>query len=352
MLLSPLTQEQRAAAIDKAGKVRRERAELKPKFVAMFINMALPDLFSAVQSDDVIGQMKVSEVLEGLLPGIYGGAVERIAGKLSIEPFDQVRDLRPIQLAALEREVSKNLRESAWFGQDGSTIDISLDTDTRDEFQIEVDWNDEENVRRALREAGAPLHEPYDALDVESTPQFVVIAIAASSGAWLCIRTAIKGLAERNRHKTFRLVLSDGTHLVADGYSIDQLARLVQLVSDQYVERLKEMENPQDLRQAIAQVTKKLLDHRRTWSADETVDFCLEQAVRLIDNPHSEGQEELPKWVALAVKRIRELNSSTDSAPAGSEDAKRVLDEATKLLTQIAAPPDASAKDSPREQRY
>lgn len=354
--------------MEKAAKARKERTELKYRLT----NMSLPELLTAAQSDeDVIGRMKVSALLE-TLPGIDRANAMRIMERLLIPMSRRVRNLSSRLRAALELEVTREQtsllrqQEQAKHEQVKSAMEISLETQlTRRDpsfrsgtgahgvFHLKIPWADQENVRRALRESGAtPLREADDGILnlIENIPEFAVIFVAASSGAWLCIRAAIKGLAEQNRYKTFRFTLPGGAQLEVDGYSIDQLTAIVQLVSEQYAEHLKETENSHDLRQALAQAARELLDHRENWPADEEIDFYFKQAVRLVDNPGSDGQEKLPKWVASAVERIRELNPGTDGAPAGTGDAERVLDEVTKILIQLAAPPHAPAKNSPREQ--
>lgn len=354
MPIPDLTPEQRKAAIEKAAKARKERTELKHRITTM----SLPELLAVAESDEgTLGAMKVSALLEAL-PTFDRGAAMRIMERLAIPMSCRVRALGSRQRAALEREAAKEQtslllrRERVEREQAESTVEISLEppaprhpvsrsiTGASDLFHLKVPWRDRENVIRALRESGtAPFIEGEDGVQhaISNVPEFAVVLVAASSGAWLCIRAVIKGLAERNRYKTFRFTLPNGAKLEADGHSDDQLAAIVRLASEQYAEHLADTGNSHDLRQALARAARELVNHRENWPADEEIDFYFKQAAKVLDDPG--GQGKLPKWVASAVERIRELNQDT------GEDAERVLDEVTKLLAQLAA------QDPPREQR-
>ena len=62
-----LTPEQRAAALEKAARVRRERAVVKEKL--KMGNLTLDQLLTQADSDETVGKMKVVSVLESL-PGL------------------------------------------------------------------------------------------------------------------------------------------------------------------------------------------------------------------------------------------------------------------------------------------
>ncbi|WP_345606486.1 integration host factor, actinobacterial type, partial [Streptomonospora salina] len=64
MALPPLTPEQRAAALEKAAKARKERAEVKNRL--KHGGVSLSEVLTDGQTDDVIGKMKVSALLESL----------------------------------------------------------------------------------------------------------------------------------------------------------------------------------------------------------------------------------------------------------------------------------------------
>jgi len=65
--LPPLTPEERAAALEKAARARKERAEVKNRLKRGATN--LTDVIKEGTTDDVIGKMKVSALLESL-PGV------------------------------------------------------------------------------------------------------------------------------------------------------------------------------------------------------------------------------------------------------------------------------------------
>ena len=61
MALPPLTPEQRAAALEKAAKARKDRAEVKNRLKGG--SMTLPQVLKEGQTDDIVGKMKVSALL-------------------------------------------------------------------------------------------------------------------------------------------------------------------------------------------------------------------------------------------------------------------------------------------------
>ena len=67
MALPQLTEEQRAAALEKAAAARRVRAELKERLKRG--GTTLTDVLKSAESDEILGKMKVSALLEAL-PGV------------------------------------------------------------------------------------------------------------------------------------------------------------------------------------------------------------------------------------------------------------------------------------------
>ena len=65
--LPQLTEEQRAAALEKAAAARRTRAELKDRLKRG--GTTLKEVLTQSDSDDVLGKMKVSALLEAM-PGV------------------------------------------------------------------------------------------------------------------------------------------------------------------------------------------------------------------------------------------------------------------------------------------
>lgn len=104
MALPPLTPEQRTAALKKAAQARRVRAELKGKL--KHSGATLAEVLASGDTDEVIGKMKVSAVLEAL-PGVGKVRAQRIMERLEISPTRRVRGLGAKQREALEREFSR-----------------------------------------------------------------------------------------------------------------------------------------------------------------------------------------------------------------------------------------------------
>ena len=101
MALPPLTPEQRAAALEKAAKARKDRAEVKNNLKRGGIT--LPAVLKQGQSDDTVGKMKVSAQLEAM-PGVGKVRARQIMERLGIAESRRVRGLGANQRTALENE--------------------------------------------------------------------------------------------------------------------------------------------------------------------------------------------------------------------------------------------------------
>jgi S13-like protein len=101
--LPPLTPEQRAAALEKAAEARRRRAEVKSRLKKS--GATLDAVLADGETDEVIGKMRVSAVLEAM-PGVGKIRAQQIMEKLRIAPSRRVRGLGANQRAALTREFS------------------------------------------------------------------------------------------------------------------------------------------------------------------------------------------------------------------------------------------------------
>ena len=101
MALPSLTPEQRAAALAKAAEARRERAEVKNRL--KHSGASLTEVLKEGESNDVVGKMKVSALLESL-PGVGKVRAAQIMERIGIAENRRVRGLGANQIAALERE--------------------------------------------------------------------------------------------------------------------------------------------------------------------------------------------------------------------------------------------------------
>ena len=99
MALPSLTPEQRAAALEKAAEARKARAELKNQL--KHGGTTLAEVLEQGQSDDTVGKMKVSAVLESL-PGVGKVKAANIMEELGISETRRVRGLGSNQVAALQ----------------------------------------------------------------------------------------------------------------------------------------------------------------------------------------------------------------------------------------------------------
>ena len=100
MPLPTLTPEQRQQALEKAAEARRKRAELKSQLKSGNTSLAT---VLAKDSDETVGKMKVSSVLESM-PGVGKVRARKIMEKLDISASSRVRGLGSKQKDALLAE--------------------------------------------------------------------------------------------------------------------------------------------------------------------------------------------------------------------------------------------------------
>ena len=101
MALPPLTPEQRAAALAKAARARKDRAEVKNEL--KHGGLTLHVVLARGQTDETVGKMKVSALLESM-PGVGKVRARQIMERLGIADSRRVRGLGANQRAALEAE--------------------------------------------------------------------------------------------------------------------------------------------------------------------------------------------------------------------------------------------------------
>ncbi len=99
-----LTPEQRQAALAKAARVRRERAEVK--MLLKMNQMSLSDLLTAADGDETLGKMKVISVLEAL-PGLGKVKARRLMDTVGISESRRIQGLGSNQRQSLLRETAR-----------------------------------------------------------------------------------------------------------------------------------------------------------------------------------------------------------------------------------------------------
>ncbi|KGN38849.1 integration host factor, actinobacterial type [Knoellia subterranea] len=98
MALPPLTSEQRAAALAKAADARRERAAVKNRL--KYAQGDLGEVINQGKSNDVIGKMRVSALLESM-PGVGRVKARALMEEIGISESRRVRGLGQNQITAL-----------------------------------------------------------------------------------------------------------------------------------------------------------------------------------------------------------------------------------------------------------
>lgn len=101
MALPELTPEQRQANLEKAAASRRARAEVKNRLRTS--GVGLMSVIEDGQKDDVIGKMKVIDLLQAV-PGLGKVRATQLMDRLGIAASRRVRGLGAKQIAALSEE--------------------------------------------------------------------------------------------------------------------------------------------------------------------------------------------------------------------------------------------------------
>lgn len=90
MALPKLTEQQRAAALAKAAEARRARAEVKDRLKRGTISLA--QVFKDAESDEILGKLRVSELLQAL-PRVGRARAQQTMIELEISPTRRLRGL-------------------------------------------------------------------------------------------------------------------------------------------------------------------------------------------------------------------------------------------------------------------
>ena len=93
-----LTDEQRAAALEKAAEARRVRAEVKEQLKTG--SSSLPGLFARAERDEMVGKLKVLALLEAM-PGVGKVKARRTMDEIGIAETRRVQGLGAQQRAKL-----------------------------------------------------------------------------------------------------------------------------------------------------------------------------------------------------------------------------------------------------------
>lgn len=98
MALPQLTPEQRAQALEKAAAARKERAAVKNRLKNA--QGSLKEVVQEGRTNDVIGKMKVSALLESM-PGVGRVRARQVMEEIGISESRRVRGLGTNQVAQL-----------------------------------------------------------------------------------------------------------------------------------------------------------------------------------------------------------------------------------------------------------
>ncbi|MBA3232964.1 MAG: 30S ribosomal protein S13 [Propionibacteriales bacterium] len=104
MAVPELTAEQRREALEKAARVRRERAEVKNRL--KHSGASLNEVLKSGEKNDVVAKMKVLDLLQAM-PGLGKVRARTLMQRLNISESRRVRGLGVNQVAALQREFER-----------------------------------------------------------------------------------------------------------------------------------------------------------------------------------------------------------------------------------------------------
>jgi len=104
MPLPQLTEEQRRQALAKAAEARKRRAEVK----AQLKNgaLGLSEILELSESNEIVGKMKVSAMLEAL-PGVGKVRAQKVMEELQISTSRRLRGLGDKQKQALKERFGR-----------------------------------------------------------------------------------------------------------------------------------------------------------------------------------------------------------------------------------------------------
>ena len=100
----PLTPEERAAALEKAARIRKERSEIKRQLKDGSISLA--QALDQASTDEAIGKMRVLTMLESL-PALGKVKARRLLDQIGIAESRRVRGLGANQRAELLRVTTR-----------------------------------------------------------------------------------------------------------------------------------------------------------------------------------------------------------------------------------------------------
>ena len=100
--LPELTAEQRKAALEKAARVRKERADIKRKLKEGKLKVS--DILKKAD-DEIYGKMTVKSVIESV-PGVGKLRAAKIMEEIGISTSRRVKGLGPKQISALRERFS------------------------------------------------------------------------------------------------------------------------------------------------------------------------------------------------------------------------------------------------------
>ena len=104
MPLPELSEEQRRQALEKAAEARKKRAEVKARLKNG--GLGLTECLERAESDEVLGKMKVSAMLEAL-PGVGKVRAQKVMEELNISGSRRLRGLGDKQKQALRERFGK-----------------------------------------------------------------------------------------------------------------------------------------------------------------------------------------------------------------------------------------------------
>ncbi|MGX1913646.1 hypothetical protein ACWIID_33105 [Streptomyces phaeochromogenes] len=207
---------------------------------------------------------------------------------------------------------------------------------------LEVSRDIEAELWSELLRADAALLEDRASLQIARVPDYVVVALAAAPGAWLALRTAIRAVADRHKHKTFHVELPGGGAISADGQSAQDVTRLLETAQTLFEREAQARITDIDRHYAaLAHAAQQLLANRDGLSVDESVTNYLDAtAEALVDWAAGSRQRSWLSWcLSNSVMSLWALQLRSSSPAATTEEARQALTAAAEALANPPADP-------------
>ena len=179
---------------------------------------------------------------------------------------------------------------------------------------------------------------------------YVPFALAAVPGVWLTLCTVIHALAERHRHKTFRVELPGGGIVSADGQSAQDVAQLLNAAEVLFERQLQahlaseqqQLETTEPYFALVDQAAQRLLEHRRDLGIPEgafegyPLRHALDEMADLLTDCRTMRQRSiLAHRLGRVVWLLHQLEQRSGNPTSTTDEAQQALAAAAQVVENL-----------------